>query len=133
MGREVHLASCRLCLGFNFLEKFIKDCSEKTIVGTMSIGEVLEVTGCGVQMKESDFLENVCEQCLVRLDLIVAIRRQLVESGRCFKRMELFIREENRLRYKRVPKVEMTEHQVSLCNRAGSRYLFREFITTFKA
>lgn len=112
VGREVHLASCRLCLGFNFLEKFIKDCSGKTIVGTMSIGEVLEVTGCGVQMKESDFLENVCEQCLVRLDLIVAIRRQLIENGRCFKRMELFIREENRLRYKRVPKVEMTEHQL---------------------
>ncbi|XP_019541226.3 zinc finger protein ZFP2 [Aedes albopictus] len=109
LGRQVHLASCRLCLEFDYAEKFIPAGSGTTTIGTMAIGEALKAIGCGIQLTGSDFLDNICEECLVRLDLAVALRRKFFECSKSFQRMGLFIREENRLRYKRVPKVEVVE------------------------
>ncbi|XP_062556305.1 zinc finger protein ZFP2-like isoform X2 [Armigeres subalbatus] len=108
---QVQLTSCRLCLDFNFVDKFVTHRSEMTFQKT-AIGEMLNATGCNIHMTGSDFLNDICEECLVRLDLFVAIRQKLLEKAKCFKRMELFISEENRLRFKKVAKVEITNENI---------------------
>ncbi|XP_058833114.1 zinc finger protein ZFP2-like [Topomyia yanbarensis] len=101
LDRDVHLSSCRLCLRFDFAERVAPVCGGH-LIGDIPIEEVLK----SIFKIQLDNNYGVCEACLVRLDIVVTIRKQFAESAKCWQKMDVFINEENRLRYRKALKAE---------------------------
>ncbi|XP_055625233.1 zinc finger protein ZFP2-like isoform X2 [Toxorhynchites rutilus septentrionalis] len=92
-------------------------------IGDVSVEELLKNT-FNTQFASGDYPVKICEECLVKLDVVATIRKHFVERSKCWRRMEIFINEENRLRYKKAtrpylratitPKKEENELKVDL-------------------
>ncbi|XP_058833673.1 zinc finger protein ZFP2-like [Topomyia yanbarensis] len=103
-NRIVHLSSCRLCLRFNFSERVAPDLRSQ-IIGNVAVEEIIKAI-FEIDLGYSEYFDGICEDCLARLDIVVAIRKQFIDSENNWRMVENFISEENRLRY---TKVLMTE------------------------
>ncbi|XP_055535872.1 zinc finger protein ZFP2-like [Wyeomyia smithii] len=110
MGRKIHLACCRLCLEFNYSEHVTSACGEQ-MIGGVSIEELLK-TLFNIQLDDSRSLDCICNCCLVRLDLVVNIRKQFTIIAKHWRKMDIFINEENRLRYKKQEAPKVAQHRM---------------------
>ncbi|XP_055593633.1 zinc finger protein 708-like [Uranotaenia lowii] len=104
VNEEIHLSSCRLCLRFDLASRVVP-WSEQHMIGDVAVEEVLKET-FKIKLIDADFPEGICEECLVRLDMVVALRKQLSQNAKSWRRMTVFVNEENRLRYKKKSKTD---------------------------
>ncbi|KAL9703145.1 hypothetical protein quinque_006663 [Culex quinquefasciatus] len=104
MARDVYMSSCRLCLRIDFADQIYAIDSGEIIIGDIPVEELLKTT-FQIQLP-SEPVGGICEECLVKLDMVASLKRHFCEGAKSIRRLETFIKEENRLRYKKVAKVK---------------------------
>lgn len=104
LGNEIQLAHCKLCLQFDFTDRMVTHWSGH-IITDITIEELLKCS-FGIQFEDLDRKDAICQQCIARLDVVASVRMQFLEGVRSTEKILNYIKEENRLRYKKVEKIE---------------------------
>lgn len=97
--QEIRLACCGLCLKFALSDEILSDW-EELILGDRSIKELLKSVGGTERSLSADYVEGICQPCLVRLDLVATITREMSTNAKISSQMESFIKAEKRAWFK---------------------------------
>ncbi|XP_055601849.1 zinc finger and SCAN domain-containing protein 2-like [Uranotaenia lowii] len=89
-GSPVHVTSCRLCLRFDLRSKMFPKTGKMQHVSLSStIRAVMKIC-----LAPDDFLTDICERCLIRIDVLKSLSRETLQQEIDFRDMMDLVRKE---------------------------------------
>ncbi|XP_001862235.2 uncharacterized protein LOC6044776 [Culex quinquefasciatus] len=86
-GKPLKIGSCRLCHRFGPQREMIS--LQGKVAADFRIDVILQQQSIlKVELKASDFLQQICQECLVRVELIKSIQREFYYKNATFKTLQ---------------------------------------------
>ncbi|KXJ81721.1 hypothetical protein RP20_CCG018251 [Aedes albopictus] len=92
---KIHLTCCSLCLKFVLSNEIVLNWEIITL-GDKNIKQLVQSIFRTDQPLPDDLFNGICQPCLVRLDLMATVTREIAEKAGVSKKMETFMKAEKR-------------------------------------